>query len=106
MGLTSSGTPLGFRARATGKVTVDRLGQGLLQWGRVTQEQLRPAAVQDRVPRIPQVGEDERPQLIVKVQKLTAGKFGDVVFREKPQRVRLHRVAGRDGFAPVRNTPS
>src|SRR5699024_579859 len=100
---------VGLVPGAPGQVSWHCRGDGLAQLTGLAGERLGTDARQGVIVREAEVGEDERPQLVVEpglseavaVEIVEAGEQGDVVPREIAQRPVLLRMLVADGFAAV-----
>src|SRR5699024_7830808 len=108
-GFAGGSLRVGLAPGAPGQVPRDRLGDGLAQLTGITGECLGPDLREGVIVRQAEVGEDERPQLVVEpglreavaVEIVEAGEHGDVVPSEIAQRPILLRMLVADGFAAV-----
>src|SRR5699024_4278918 len=100
---------VGLLPGASGQVSRHRLGDGLAQLTGITGERLGADRREGVIVRQAQVGEDERPQLVVEagprgavtVEIVEAGEEGDVVASEIAQWPVLLRMLVADGLAAV-----
>lgn len=103
------GLRVGLLPGAAGQVAGDRLGDGFAQAPGIVGERVGIRARERAVVGEAEVGEDERPQLVVEagpgpafaLEIVDAGEEGDILLREVPQRPSRARMLVADRLAPV-----